>query len=69
MLAAFRQQTGGQKTLAEYGKDLISSWLRLRAETYYDTKTRLNVIIISSVYYYLLIWSENRAWSLTAYQV
>jgi hypothetical protein len=25
MLAAFRQQTGGQKTLAEYGKDLISS--------------------------------------------
>jgi len=41
MLAAFRQQTGGQKTLAEYDKDLISSWLRLRAETYYDTKTRL----------------------------
>jgi len=25
VLAAFRQQTGGQKTLAKFGKDLISS--------------------------------------------
>jgi len=40
VLAAFKQQTEGQKTLAEFGKHLISSWLRLRAKTYYYRKTR-----------------------------
>jgi hypothetical protein len=45
VLAAFRQQTGGQKTLAEFGKDLISSRLRLKSKSLlrYENQTKTSL--------------------------